>query len=104
MFRLKPPDWYLKSTIGNIQLIDRFRKKREDDISAEEQIFYFWMEFFTEAIKSEEEVSSNGRFPVLIFEPSKEYMPSHIWINLGAEPQTLQVCEVYDTFVGLVDF
>uniref|UniRef100_A0AAR5P235 mitogen-activated protein kinase kinase kinase n=1 Tax=Dendroctonus ponderosae TaxID=77166 RepID=A0AAR5P235_DENPD len=91
MFRLKPPDWYLKSTIGNIQLIDRFRKKREDDISAEEQIFYFWMEFFTEAIKSEDEVSSDGRFPVLIFEPSKEYMPSHIWINLGAEPQTLQL-------------
>ncbi|XP_076252318.1 apoptotic signal-regulating kinase 1 isoform X2 [Rhynchophorus ferrugineus] len=91
MFRLKPPDWYLKSTIGNIQLIDRFRKKKEEDISAEEQIFYFWMDFFTEAIKSPSEVPSGERFPCLILEPSKEYMPSHVWINLGVEPQTLQV-------------
>ncbi|XP_050305301.1 mitogen-activated protein kinase kinase kinase 15 isoform X2 [Anthonomus grandis grandis] len=92
MFRLKPPDWYLKSTIGNIQLIDRFRKKKEDDdFSAEEKIFFFWMDFFKEATKTAQEVPADGRFPVLIFEPSKEYMPSHIWINLGAEPQTLQV-------------
>ncbi|CAG9769222.1 unnamed protein product [Ceutorhynchus assimilis] len=91
MFRLKPPDWYLKSTIGNIQLIDRFRKKKEEDISAEEQIFYFWMDFFTEAIKLPHQVCSDGRFPVLVFEPSKEYMPSHVWINLGAEPQTIQL-------------
>ncbi|KAL1506471.1 hypothetical protein ABEB36_005833 [Hypothenemus hampei] len=95
MFRLKPPDWYLKSTTGNIQLIDRFRKKKDEDkISAEEQIFYFWMEVFTEAIKPVKEVSSEGRFPVLIFEPSKEYMPSYMWINFGAEPQTLQVSNV----------
>ncbi|XP_066150491.1 mitogen-activated protein kinase kinase kinase 15 isoform X2 [Euwallacea fornicatus] len=94
MFRLKPPDWYLKSTIGNIQLIDRFRKKKEEDISGEEQVFYFWMEFFTEAIKKVDEVSSDGRFPVLIFEPSKEYMPSSVWINFGVEPQTLQVSNI----------
>lgn len=91
MFRLKPPDWYLKSTIGNIQLIDRFRKKRDDDFTAEEQIFYFWMDFFNQATISAQEVPSGGRFPVLIFEPSKEYLPSHVWINLGAEPETLQV-------------
>ncbi|XP_060523594.1 mitogen-activated protein kinase kinase kinase 15 isoform X2 [Cylas formicarius] len=89
MFRLKPPDWYLKSTIGNIQLIDKFRKKKEEDITAEEQIFYFWMEFFIEATKTP--ADGTFRFPVLILEPSKEYMPSYVWINLGAEPQTLQV-------------
>lgn len=95
MFRLKPPDWYLKSTIGNIQLIDRFRKKKEEDFTAEEQIFYFWMDFFTEAIKPPNEVPSGERFPCLILEPSKEYMPSHVWINLAVEPQTLQVCIIY---------
>lgn len=100
MFRLKPPDWYLKSTIGNIKLIDRFRKKKDDDdISAEEQVFYFWMEFFTEAINHTQD-NSPGRFPVLIFEPSKEYMPSYVWINFGAEPQTLQVSII--SFIGLI--
>lgn len=89
MFKLKPPDWYLKSTIGNIQLIDKFRKKREDISSVEEQIFHFWMEFFLEAIKPPAE--NSFRFPALILEPSKEFMPSYVCINLGADPQTLQV-------------
>lgn len=63
MFKLKPPNWYLKSTIGNIALINRFRKKSDEfDISAEEQVFDFWMEFFVEATKPE--VDNNIRFPV----------------------------------------
>lgn len=90
MFKLKPPDWYLKSTIGNIQLIDKFRKKREnEDGSSDEQIFHFWMEFFLEAIRPPQE--NSFRFPALILEPSKEFMPSYVCINLGAEPQTLTV-------------
>lgn len=89
MFKLKPPNWYLKSTINNIQLIDKFRKKNEDSVSPGEQIFQFWMEFFIEATKSEQK--QVFRFPCLILEPTKVYMPSHVCINLGAEPQTLQV-------------
>lgn len=89
MFKLKPPNWYLKSTVDNIQLIDKFRKKNEDLVSPDEQIFHFWMEFFLEATKTEQE--EDFRFPCLILEPSKEYMPSYVCINLGAEPQTLQV-------------
>lgn len=63
MFKLKPPNWYLKSTIGNITLIDRFRKKPEGlEPSPEEQIFQFWLDFFVEAIKTE--VTDMIRFPV----------------------------------------
>lgn len=89
MFKLKPPNWYLKSTVDNIQLIDTFRKKNEDSVSPEEQIFHFWMEFFIEA--TECEPKQVFRFPCLILEPNKEYVPSYLCINLGGEPQTLKV-------------
>lgn len=63
MFKLKPPNWYLKSTIGNISLIDRFRKKNEEaEVSPEEQIFSFWTDYFAEATKAE--VGDSIRFPV----------------------------------------
>lgn len=63
MFKLKPPNWYLKSTIGNISLIDRFRKKNEEsDVSSEKQICSFWMEYFSDATKAE--VGDSIRFPV----------------------------------------
>ncbi|KMQ95788.1 mitogen-activated protein kinase kinase kinase 15 [Lasius niger] len=62
MFKLKPPNWYLKSTIGNISLIDRFKKKNEEaEITPEEQIFGFWMDYFVEATKPE--VGDSIRFP-----------------------------------------
>ncbi|KAL3276728.1 hypothetical protein HHI36_012098 [Cryptolaemus montrouzieri] len=88
MFKLKPPDWYLNSTVGNIQLIDSYRKRSEDG-TPDEQIFNFWMEFFLEAIRPPEERSF--RFPALILEPSKEYMPSHVCINLQAEQPSLKL-------------
>lgn len=65
MFKLKPPNWYLKSTIGNIALIDRFRKKSdESEQSPEQNIFHFWMDFFLEATNDEE--VDNIRFPILV--------------------------------------
>ncbi|XP_038215029.1 mitogen-activated protein kinase kinase kinase 15 isoform X2 [Zerene cesonia] len=88
MFKLKPPNWYLKSTIGNIELIDRFRKKNEDT-SPEQQVFSFWMEFFVEATKSS--CDNIIRFPVIILETTKEYMPSYVNVNMGAEQKSVEI-------------
>ncbi|CAK1600801.1 unnamed protein product [Parnassius mnemosyne] len=88
MFKLKPPNWYLKSTIGNIELIDRFRKKNEET-SPEQQVFSFWMEFFVEATKSTCE--NIIRFPVLILETTKIYMPSYVNVNMGAEQKSVEI-------------
>lgn len=91
MFKLKPPNWYLKSTIGNIALIDRFRKKNiASTPTPEEQVFGFWMEFFVEAIKTEGG-ENDIRFPMLVLEPNRIFMPSYITVNLGAEEKSLQI-------------
>ena len=93
MFKLNPPNWYLKSTIGNITLIDRFRKKSEESESnPEQQIFQFWMEFFIEA--TNQESSSNVRFPILILEPQKIYMPSYVMVNMDAEEKNIQIINI----------
>ncbi|XP_075217555.1 apoptotic signal-regulating kinase 1 isoform X2 [Lycorma delicatula] len=90
MFNLKPPNWFLKSTIGNISLINRFRKKAEEsETSPEEQIFLFWMDYFIEAVKTD--VTEGIRFPILVLEPSKIYMPSYVNVNLGAEEKSIQI-------------
>ncbi|CAH2233604.1 jg16192 [Pararge aegeria aegeria] len=88
MFKLKPPNWYLKSTIGNIELIDRFRKKSEET-SPEQQVFSFWMEFFVEATKSTCE--NVIRFPVVILETTKVYMPSYVNVHMGAEQKSVEI-------------
>ena len=54
---------YLKSTIGNIELISKFRKRAESaELHPEEQIFNFWVEYFDDACK--EETKDFIRFPV----------------------------------------
>ena len=68
MFKLKPPDWYLKSTIGNITFIKRLRKEGIR-IQPEEEIFNFWLEYFDNTTK--EEVGEEIKFPILIWEPTK---------------------------------
>lgn len=98
MFRLKPPNWFLKSTIGNITLINRFRHKTDAEAgmestpSAEEQVFNFWLEYFIEATKPETE--DTIRFPILILEPTKILLPSYVNVHLGAEEKVLEVWNV----------
>ncbi|XP_026681285.1 mitogen-activated protein kinase kinase kinase 15 [Diaphorina citri] len=90
MFKLKPPDWYLKSTIGNISLIDKFRhRQRMLRNSPEEQIFGFWMDHFIEATKTD--VEHCIRFPMLVLEPTKILIPSYVTVNMGAEEKSIQV-------------
>ncbi|XP_070189710.1 mitogen-activated protein kinase kinase kinase 15-like [Littorina saxatilis] len=82
MYKLEPPNWYLKSTVGNIALIDRFRKKCNPALNSKElQSFNFWIEFFMEASTPIEEMTSS-RYPVLILEPTRVYIPSYIQINM----------------------
>lgn len=97
MFKLKPPNWHLKSTIGNITLINRFRHKAEETglsaveatPSPEEQVFNFWLEYFVEATKSD--AVETIRFPILILEPTKVYMPSYVNVHLGDEEKSLEI-------------
>lgn len=96
MFKLKPPNWHLKSTIGNITLINRFRHKTDENgcvtestPSPEEQVFNFWLEYFVESTKTE--TVETIRFPIVILEPTKVYMPSYVNVHLGAEEKSLEI-------------
>lgn len=87
MYKLEPPNWYLKSTVGNIALIDRFRKKRNTTANSKDvQSFTFWIEFFSEASMSKEEMTSS-QYPVLILEPKRLFIPSYIQVNMHSEVQ-----------------
>ncbi|XP_072036155.1 mitogen-activated protein kinase kinase kinase 15-like isoform X2 [Amphiura filiformis] len=78
MFKLKPPIWHLKSTLGNIEMIS---KVRPVDLTPtrDQQLFSFWLDFFVEATK--EHVVTDVRFPVLVLEPNKVFKPSYVTIN-----------------------
>ncbi|XP_052810056.1 mitogen-activated protein kinase kinase kinase 15-like isoform X3 [Mya arenaria] len=89
MFKLEPPYWYLKSTLGNIQLINKFRKEPlQTDAS---QLFNFWMEFFQEATKTE---VSPQWYPVLILEPTKVFVPSYLQVNQDEDSKNVHVYNV----------
>lgn len=101
MFKLKPPNWYLKSTIGNIRLINQFRKKPEDsDLTAEEHMFDFWMDYFVDATYTAEELSGQIRFSMLIYEresnrsESATFVPSYVTVNLGLDDKSMQISNI----------
>ncbi|PAA59436.1 hypothetical protein BOX15_Mlig008352g1 [Macrostomum lignano] len=62
MFKLDPPAWHIKSTINNIQLINRFRQKKEIERrepqpavteDRHKEAFHFWVDFFNAATTSQ---------------------------------------------------
>lgn len=64
---LKPPGWFLKSTLKNIELISRCTDTNSP-IEKEKETFLFWTEFFMESVEPSDQVTSSGRFPILIQE------------------------------------
>nr|XP_037281029.1 mitogen-activated protein kinase kinase kinase 15-like isoform X1 [Rhipicephalus microplus] len=100
MFKLQPPEWFLKSTFNNIKLISHFRKRPEDvERSAEEQVFDFWVDFFVATYSAD--LENTIRFPILILEPTKVLMPSYVTVNMGAEEKSLEIRNVcLDTLKG----
>ncbi|BFZ09195.1 hypothetical protein BsWGS_12234 [Bradybaena similaris] len=91
MYRLEPPEWYLKSTVGNIALISRFKKgKNKEPNSRESQLFSFWMDFFTEISKTETELTGS-QFPVLLLEPNREFILSYIQVNYEVQEKNVRL-------------
>ncbi|WKX93123.1 hypothetical protein Q1695_010844 [Nippostrongylus brasiliensis] len=87
MAMLKPPVWFLKSTMENIKLINRCAATISP-IEKEKQQFLFWSEFFMEAIDSETDVTC-ARFPVLIQELTKQFTPSYLTLNVAERSMIL---------------
>ncbi|KRY49975.1 Mitogen-activated protein kinase kinase kinase 15 [Trichinella britovi] len=88
---------FLKSTIGNIKLIKRFRETLNRSMPENQfdyRQFLFWMEFFVENTKSDE-ICTDTRFPVLTMEPSKIYIPSYVLVN--EESKAISLWHVEDT-------
>ncbi|XP_012940311.1 mitogen-activated protein kinase kinase kinase 5 [Aplysia californica] len=95
MYRLEPPEWYLKSTVGNITLISRFRKSSVKVLSSKDsQLFTFWMDFFIEVSKPLSELTSS-QFPVLLLEPNREFIPSYIQVNAEIQEKNVRLWHVW---------
>jgi mitogen-activated protein kinase kinase kinase 5 len=60
MYLLNPPIWYLKSTINNLKILHQAtrihgpQKPREQSqmITADEDVYRFWIDFFSDAVNS----------------------------------------------------
>ena len=63
MFRLDPPAWHLKSTIGNIELITRFRRPppENEPMPKAQELFNFWLEFFKDASLVQDEAGNSSK-------------------------------------------
>ncbi|XP_060879562.1 mitogen-activated protein kinase kinase kinase 15-like isoform X3 [Metopolophium dirhodum] len=89
MFKLKPLIWYYKSTVENITLICKFRKKSGEIIALEKYLKY-WMKYFIDATKQEID-SDICNFPVIVLESSKVYLPSYVKVNLEIDNNSISL-------------
>ncbi|KAK5898170.1 hypothetical protein CgunFtcFv8_015611, partial [Champsocephalus gunnari] len=90
LFKLKPPIWYLRSVVQNLQLIQRFKKQTVEHSPQRERL-NFWMDIIVEATQG---TTERLRFPVLILEPTKVYQPSYVSINNEAEEKNVSIWHV----------
>ncbi|XP_061094243.1 mitogen-activated protein kinase kinase kinase 15 isoform X1 [Conger conger] len=90
LFKLKPPIWYLRSVVQNLQLIQRFKKQNLEHSPQRERL-NFWMDIIVEATRG---TTKGLRFPVLILEPTKIYQPSYVSINSEAEEKMVCIWHV----------
>uniref|UniRef100_A0AAQ5Y0G7 mitogen-activated protein kinase kinase kinase n=1 Tax=Amphiprion ocellaris TaxID=80972 RepID=A0AAQ5Y0G7_AMPOC len=90
LFKLKPPLWYLRSVVQNLQLIQRFKKQMVEHSPQRERLD-FWMDIIVEATQG---TTNRLRFPVLILEPTKVYQPSYVSINNEAEEKNVSIWHV----------
>ncbi|EJW83043.1 STE/STE11/ASK protein kinase, partial [Wuchereria bancrofti] len=78
---LKPPIWFLKSTMENIKIVESLCSNNVTGGKRKTAVFVL-VGIFMEAIDSEEEIVC-GRFPVLIQEVTKQYTPSFLTLNVS---------------------
>ncbi|XP_043943051.1 mitogen-activated protein kinase kinase kinase 5 [Protopterus annectens] len=91
LFRTKAPAWYLKSLVETILIYQHFKKQGPEQHVTKQELVDFWMDFLVEATKKDVAII---RFPVLILEPTKIYLPSYLSINNEAEEKTVCIWHV----------
>eukprot|EP00118_Oscarella_pearsei_P003655 m.15221 g.15221 ORF g.15221 m.15221 type:complete len:1238 (+) comp26248_c0_seq1:24-3737(+) len=89
MFKINPLPWCVDSTLNNIKLINKATKQEEANLAMDQVGFEFWLDFFTESTKEGD--SNEVRFPVLVLEPNKVYIPSSLFVSLASENKSVQL-------------
>lgn len=71
MYLLNPPIWHLKSTINNLVILHKATRLRNPSqtrmvTSTDEDMYSFWIDFFTDAIHSNSTESGDNELPAQV--------------------------------------
>lgn len=74
MYLLNPPTWYLKSTINNLKILHQATRVRDQqkireqatNISVDEDVYSFWIDFFSDAINSTSTTTTERELPAQV--------------------------------------